>query len=129
MIFTVLATLPSPTILTVSSTAISITLIWEQPEGADAVEIYEIRYEYSINECIGERDNFSSDSVTVVLNKGSLRSYTLTNSSLTPVEEDSFFFLTLRAVNGAMMSDPTPPAHIETADAGMISSLSDLTKI
>ena len=93
------------------------------------MESYQIRYEYSINECIGERDNFSSDSVTVVLNKGSLRSYTLTNSSLTPVEEDSSFFLTLRAVNGAMMSDPTPPAHVETADAGMISLLSDLTKI
>ena len=93
------------------------------------MESYEIRYEYSINECIGERDNFSSDSVTVVLNNGSLRSYTLTNSSSTPVEEDSSFFVTLRAVNGAMTSDPTPPVPIETADASMISSLSDLTKI
>ena len=74
--------------------------------------------EYSINEYIGERDNFSSGSVTVMLNNGSLRSYTLTNSSLTPVEEDSSFFVTLRAVNGAMMSDPTPPVYIETADVG-----------
>ena len=85
--------------------------------------------EYSINEYIGERDNFSSDSVTVMLNNGSLRSYTLTNSSLTPMEEDSSFFITLKAINGAMMSDPTPPVHIETADAGIISSLSDFTKI
>ena len=80
------------------------------------MERYEIYYEYSVNECIGERGSFSS--ATVMLHNGSLRSYTLTNSSSTPVEEDSSFFITLRAVNSTLMSDPTAPVPIETADAG-----------
>ena len=86
--------------------------------GADTVDSYEINYEYSVNECSGEGGSFPA--VTVRGINGSLRTYTLTNSASTPVDEDSSFFITLAAVNSVMRSDPTPPlpSPIRTADAG-----------
>ena len=98
---------PSPT---------SFTLTWEQPEGADAVDSYWIGYEYSVHECIDEGGSFPA--VTVMVHKGSLRSYTMTNSVSTPVEEDSSFFITLTAVTSVTRSDPTPSVTIMTTDAG-----------
>ena len=103
-----------------SPTPTSITLIWEQPEGADAVKSYEIIYDRIVNECGAGMGSFPT--VTVVLDDGSLRSYTLTNSSLTPVEEDSMYFISLRALNSVMRSDTTTafPDPVTTADAGLL---------
>ena len=83
------------------------------------MERYEIIYDRTINECGGGIGNFPT--VTVVLDDGSLRSYTLTDSSSTPVEEDSMYFITLRAVNSVTRSDATVafPDPIITADAGL----------
>ena len=131
LISIVIASLPAPTALMVSSpTPTSITLIWEQPEGADAVDGYEISYDRIINECGGGIGSFAT--VTVMLNSGSLRSYTLTNSSSTPVEEDSRHFITLRAVNSVTRSDSTMafPYPVITGDAGLVIDLTvtkDLT--
>ena len=131
LISIVIASLPVPTALMVSSpTPTSITLIWEQPEGADAVDGYEIGYDRIVNECGGDIGSFPT--VTVMLNSGSLRSYTLTNSSSTPVEEDSRHFITLRAVNSVTRSDSTMafPYPVITGDAGLVIDLTvtkDLT--
>ena len=84
----------------------SIRLTWEQPEGsADAVDSYAINYMYFVDECSGEGGNFPP--VTVMLGNGSQRSYILTNSSLTPVEEDSIYFITLTAANSVTQSIPS----------------------
>ena len=112
---------PAPTNLMVSSsTPTSITLTWEQSEAsAGAVEGYVISYEYSVLQCIGELGgNFPR--IIEMLNGGTLRSYTLTNSSSTPVEEDTTFFsMTLTAINSVTRSDPTEfPSTVTTADAG-----------
>ena len=115
----VAAPLPVPTILTITSPSpTSITLTWVQTEGADAVNSYEINYEYSVNECGVGMGNFPA--ITVMGINGSLRSYTLTDSTSTPVEEDSRYFITLTAVNNVMRSNPTPPlpSPIMTAAAG-----------
>ena len=81
----------------------SIHLTWEQPEGsADAVDNYEINYTYVVDECPSEGGNIPP--VTVTLSNGSLWSYTLKNSSLTPVEEDSIYFITLIARNSVTES-------------------------
>ena len=103
-----------------SPTPTSITLTWEQPEGAGAVDRYEIIYDRTIDECGGGIGSFPT--VTVVLDDGSLRSYTLTNTSSTPVEEDSMYFITLRAVNDVTRSDTTMafPSPVITADAGLL---------
>jgi hypothetical protein len=81
------------------------------------VDSYEIIYDRTINEC-GGTGNFPT--VTVVLDDGSLRSYTLTNSSSSPVEEDSEYFISLRAANSVTRSDATMafPSPVTTADAG-----------
>ena len=79
------APLPSPTILVTTTSATSITLTWEQPEGADAVDRYEINYLYIIEECELEGGR-PFPAVTVSINDGTLRRYTLSNSASTPVE-------------------------------------------
>lgn len=78
---------------------------------------YEINYDHIVNECGGDMGSFPT--VTVVLDDGSLRSYTLTNSSLSPVEEDSMYFISLRAVNSVTRSDATmaSPSPVTTGDA------------
>ena len=80
------------------------------------MDSYEISYEYSVHECSGEGGSFPA--LTVIVNNGSLRSYTLNNSSSAPVEADSTFFITLLAINSVTRSDPTPPVQVMTADAG-----------
>ena len=117
----IVASLPAPTALDVSSpTPTSITLTWEQPEGAGAVDRYEIIYDRIINECGAGMGSLPT--VAVVLDDGSLRSYTLTNSYLTPVDEDTMYFMTLRAVNSVTRSDTTMafPSPVTTADAGLL---------
>ena len=81
---------------------------------------YEITYRYSIEECESEGGrNFPS--LTVPVNDGTLRRYTLNNSASTPVEEDSVFQITLTAVNSVIiMSVPSQPAMTATAEAGIL---------
>ena len=111
------AALPSPTTLRATATATSITLTWEQPMGANAVDRYEINYLYMIEECQLEGGR-TFPSVTVSVNDGTLRRYTLNNSALSPVEEDSLFRITLAAVNSVTRSGPSQPALSSTAEAG-----------
>ena len=114
------APLPSPTNLIVSrrSHATSITLTWEQPLGAGAVTRYRIVYSYTVNECTGE-DNRPFPPVTVVLNNGTLRTYTIMNSSTSPVEEDSNYMITVTAVNSVTESNPSNTGFTTTAEAGI----------
>ena len=113
------APLPPPTNLrAVSTTATSITLTWEQPKGADAVDRYEINYHYLIEECEFEGGGLFP-SVTVTVSDGTLRRYTLNNSASTPVEEDSVFRVTLTAINNATRSVASQPAMTTTAEAGI----------
>ena len=113
------AALPPPTNLRATATATSITLTWEQPEEANAVEKYEINYLYIIEECQFEGGR-TFPSVTVSVNDGTLRRYTINSSALTPVEEDSDFRITLTAVNSLTRSGLSQPALTRTAEAGII---------
>ena len=112
-----IAPLPPPTNLAVSnrSPATSIGLTWDQPLGADAVNGFEITYTYVVNEC---SSTLPFPPVTVTLNTGSLRGYTITNSSLSPVEEDSVFTISVTAVNSVTESNPSNTATTTTAQAG-----------
>ena len=96
----------------------SITLTWNQLLGADAVEGFEINYSYVILECLSDGDSTPSPPVTVTLNDGSQRSYTITNSSSTPVEEDSQYTISIRAVNSVERSMLSNSAMTTTASAG-----------
>ena len=104
----ILAPLPPPTILTISSTTpTSITLTWEQSEAsAGAVDSYLLYYEYTVNQCSGDEGDFPPVIATIA--DGSLREYTIENSADTPVEEDSdYSTITLRAVNVVDTSEPS----------------------
>ena len=112
--------LPPPTDLLVSrpSLATSISLSWEQPLGADhdAVQSYQINYNYTLNECF-------KDSVGRIMqgsvNVGNVRTYNLSNSSQTPVEEDSVYSITVTAINNVVSSIPSATRMTTTAPAGM----------
>ena len=84
------------------------------------MDTYEINNDRIVNQCSDDIGSFLT--VTVILDNGSLRSYTLTNSSSTPVEEDSRYFITLKAVNSVMRSDTIIafPSPITTADEGLL---------
>ena len=117
-----IAPLPPPTNLrAVATTATSIALTWEQPEGADAVDRYDINYRYVIEECESEGGRPSLPPVTVSVTDGTLRRYTLNNSATTPVEEDSLFRITLTAINSVIRSVPSQLAITTTAEAGTCS--------
>ena len=88
---------------------------------------YEINYSYDVIECVRDRDTRPFPPVTVTLNNGSLRSYTISNSPTTPVEEDSRYTISITAVNSVGGSGPSNMAFTTTADAGsncLISCLS-----
>ena len=110
--------LPPTTDLLVSrpSLATSISLSWEQPLGADAIQSYQINYNYTINEC-------SRDSVGQIMqgsvNVGNVRTYNLSNSSQTSVEEDSVYSITVTAVNNVENSTSSKTRMTTTAPAGM----------
>ena len=110
--------LPPPTDLLVSRPplATSISLSWTQPLGADAINSYQINYSYTINEC-------SRDSVGRIMqgsvNVGNVRTYNLSNSSQTPVEEDSVYSITVTAINNVVSSIPSATRMTTTAPAGM----------
>ena len=79
---------------------------------------YEINYEFSVIECGVDGGSFGP--VTVTVNNGSLRRYTLNSSSSTPVQEDSRYFITLTAVNSVTRSEAAAafPSPFTTPDAG-----------
>ena len=83
------------------------------------MEKYEINYLYIIEECQLEGGR-TFPPVTVPVNDGTLRRYTLNNSGLTPVEEDSDFRITLTAANSVTRSGPSQPVMTRTAEAGII---------
>ena len=78
---------------------------------------YEINYLYIIEECESEGGR-PFPPVTVSVNDGTLRRYTLNNSASTPVDEDSLFRITLTAVNNVTRSVPSQSAMTTTAEAG-----------
>ena len=80
---------------------------------------YEINYLYIIEECQLEGGR-TFPSVTVSVNDGTLRRYTVNDSALTPVEEDSVFRITLTAVNSVTRSGTSQPAMTTTAEAGSV---------
>ena len=100
-----------------SSPATSISLTWDQPQGAEAVEGYEINYSYQINECVREGNTVPLRPEMVTLNNGSLRSYTIMNSPI-PVEEDSSYTITITAFNSVGRSGPSNTVFTTTAQAG-----------
>ena len=87
-----------------SALSTSINLVWDQPQGADAVDYYEIRYNFTINECNEDTDHNYRTMLVNVRNSSS-RSYSLANGPDTPVEEDSIYYFTLVAVNSKVRSD------------------------
>ena len=97
-----------------TATTSSISLTWEQP---DAVDQYEINYNYVITECNSEGSIFPSVSIRVY--NGSLRQYNLTNSPSSPIEEDSIFNISLTAINSVTRSEPSETVMVATSDAGM----------
>ena len=100
------------------SLATSISLTWDQPLGADAVDGFVINYSYIVNECINDGDNTPFLPVTLMLDNSSQRSYTIMNSDRIPVEEDSQYTITIRAVNSVGMSAQSNTAMTTTANAG-----------
>ena len=86
--------------------------MWEYPEET-AVDGFNISYTFTFNECGGFEQTAS-----VLLSDSSLRSYTITNNSATPVEEDSRYTITMVAVNGTSMSESSNTAEHTTPPAG-----------
>jgi hypothetical protein len=78
------------------------------------VNSYEIKYNYSINECAGMGSPIPE--ITVEISDGSLRMYTISNSSISPVEEDSNYMITLIAISNG--SAPSAIASVVTGDSG-----------
>ena len=80
---------------------------------------YEINYHYFIEECELE-GGISYPPVTVSVHNGTLRRHTLNDSTSTPVEEDSWFQITLTAINSVtrIWSVPSQPTLTTTAEAG-----------
>ena len=113
--------LPPPSVMVSSpSLTTSISLTWNQPQGADAVDGYVIYYSFQINECIREGNTVPLLPFVLKLNNGSQRSYTIINSTATPVEEDSSYTITITAVNSVGRSTPSNTASTTTAQAGKI---------
>ena len=102
-----------PGSFTATSTATSISLSWTQP---DSVDSYEITYSYTINQCDGVEGAFPA--ITIPISNGTQRSYIITDSPSTPVEEDSMYSITLTASSGGMRSDSATTQTI-TQTAGI----------
>ena len=111
------APLPPPTNLVATPMTTSIRLTWNPPGGTDDVPVnsYEINYEYSVIQCSGEGGSFPP--ITIRMIDGSLREYTIENSTITPVEEESKYNIILRAVNPVDTSEPSNIARATTTIA------------
>ena len=81
------------------SLATSISLTWDQTEGAEAVDRYEISYSYVVGECVSDGSEPTNRPVTVTMIDGSQRSYNIMDSYATPVEEDSQYTISIKAIN------------------------------
>ena len=77
---------------------------------------YEIKYNYSIDECAGMGS--PTPEVTVGISDGTLTMYTISDSSTSPVEEDSNYMITLTAISNGMRSAPSATVSVTTRDAG-----------
>ena len=109
------APLPAPTNLMAIGMTTSIRLTWEQPEGS--VDSYVLTYQFTVNQCSGNESIFPP--VQAIITDGSLREYTIENSSDTPVEEDSMYSsITLRAMNRVDTSELSNSATATTMTAG-----------
>ena len=84
-----------------SASSDSITITWNQDLSSEVFS-YELRYNFTIRGC----ENYTGEGSKVI--NGSLRSYTLRNSSETLVEEDSVYNILLIAMN----SDGNSEANI-----------------
>ena len=70
-----------------------IIITWDQPFGAEAVQNYTIKYNFTVNNC-----NHKSEQYTIMID-GKLRMYNITNDSAHAVEEDSTYDILLTATN------------------------------
>ena len=83
------------------TTTTSISFTWDQPD-EEFVDSYEIKYTYD-DECI----DVSHAHFTIRSSNSSLRSFTITNSPNTPVEDGSNYLVGLYAVNASGRSAST----------------------
>ena len=74
----------------------SISISWNQ-QNQDVVTRYEINYSYTVNHC----PQYRPVQNTIVNVSGSMRIYTLLNTSENPIEEDSIYTITITAINPA----------------------------
>ena len=81
-----------PNITQPSSTFTSINISWTQNLISD-VDWFEIDYNFTIRQC---PDLIHNASLKI---NSSMRHYTLLDSTMTPIEEDSEYTISLRAVN------------------------------
>lgn len=88
-----------PSNITAFPKSTSITITWEQDLHSD-VHQYELRYTFTIKEC--QNNNGEVWNVTI---DGYKRNYTITDSSITPVEEDSDYTISFTAVNSVGKSE------------------------
>ena len=104
----------APTSVTASATSpTSIDISWELPAGSTADEFI-INYNFTIRQCVD--DGVQQVMITPV--NGFLRSYTISNSSTTPVEEDSEYTITVSTVSNGITSEPSNPTRVTTEEAG-----------
>ena len=90
-------------------------LEWQQSNGADAVESYEINYCFTVNEC----NESNPKCFTIQMIDGSLRRYNITSNGDHPVEEDSTYSIALTAVNSVATSEVANLLDIVTSRARM----------
>ena len=83
---------------------------------SSALHWYKLEYNFTIRDC----ENYTSEGNEVI--NGNLTSYTLKNSSETPVEEDSAYNIFLTAVNSDGRSEASI-TQISTLGAGMVIKL------
>lgn len=102
----------APNVTGIVAMSDSITFLWEQDFEIDT---YEIQYNFVIKECQGDITEFWN--VTI---NGSLRNFTLENSTDTPVEEDSIYTIYLTAKTSDGRGETSILSDIITERAGVI---------
>ena len=89
-----------------------IAIYWEQD---DAVESYKIQYNFTIRECANEMITHVTNNE---LNEIQRNNYTIHNGTNVPVEEDSYYNISLVAVYSGV-SSPAAVVMGTTKEAGM----------
>ena len=100
----------APTIIFTTPSSTSISIIWTQPD-EDVVDSYTISYSSSVTGCTGVAGGIGSDKVTGI--SGSERTH-----SLTSLEENTQYSITISAVNGAGTSAMSPMTITNTPVTG-----------